>query len=134
MKFIALIIFLPLGAFAAMKGYRHWRAPATGYLGKLGICIIAAGLVGFAEPFWVQLPRTFHSYPSKVKLPAIAFNWTAVALPLWHPFAAMLVIAFGYLLFKASSSDEWWDAPGARGARNTENSAEFYPPKNGPHY
>ncbi|MGA7329648.1 MAG: hypothetical protein WBX25_35500 [Rhodomicrobium sp.] len=215
MKIIALIIFLPiflaLGAILAVKGYEHWQASTTDFLGRFGICIIAVGLFGVIEPVCVQLlpldhielpntlgadrltapdgrvfivsspilrvqrygpegfekaflvgkvsssamspfgfllicapggqlrtyspdgveapsrgscqgglPRTFYSYPSKAKVPAIAFNWTALAVPLWHPFAALCVITFGFLLFKISSSDEWWDAPesnpGGRGS------------------
>jgi hypothetical protein len=224
MKFIAVVILLPLAAIVAVKGYKHWRASTTGFFGKLGICIIAAGLLGFVEPFWVQLfpldhfelantiqadrltapdgrvfivsspilrvqrygpegfekgfmvgkvsssamspfgfllicapgsqlrtysldgdeapsrgscqgglARTFYSYPRKAKVPVIAFNWTAVAVPLWHPFAAWLVVAFGILLFKVSS-DKWWDAFAARGSRGRENRGEFDTHGDGPHY
>jgi hypothetical protein len=202
MKFIApvifaLVIFLPLAVIAVVKGYEHWRASTTDFIGKLGICIIAVGVFGFSEPFWVQLfpldhfelpntiqsnrltapdgrvfivsspifrvqrygpegfekgflvgkvsssamspfgfllicspggqlrtysldgyeapsrgscqgglSHTFYSYPSKAKVPAIAFNWTAFVLPLWHPLVALVVVLLGYLLLKASSSLE----------------------------
>jgi hypothetical protein len=59
MNILLLVIFLALGAtIAAVKGYRHWRAPTTDSLGKFAICIIAVGVLGFFEPLWIGLfPR-----------------------------------------------------------------------------
>ncbi|MGA7324329.1 MAG: hypothetical protein WBX25_07590 [Rhodomicrobium sp.] len=83
--------------------------------------------------------RSFFSYPSKAKVPVIAFNWfSALAVPLWHPFAAWVVALFGGLLFKVSSSDEWWDAPesnpGGRGSSGSVNRSKFYTNGDGPPY
>jgi hypothetical protein len=59
MYILVLVIFLAVGAaIAAVKGYRHWRASTTNFLGKLAICIITVGVLGFFEPFWIRLfPR-----------------------------------------------------------------------------
>ena|SRR5215468_1629853 len=54
--YFLIIIFFAVGATIGIaKGYRHWRAPTTNFVGKRAICIIAAGGLGFVEPFWIQL-------------------------------------------------------------------------------
>jgi len=57
--YFLIVIFLVVGAtIGIVKGYRHWRAPTTNSLGKLSICIIAVGVLGFFEPFWIRwFPR-----------------------------------------------------------------------------
>jgi hypothetical protein len=186
-----------LTTISVVKGYRHWRAPTTDYVGKLGICIIAIGGVGLLEPFWIglfhevfdhfELPNTIDAtrliapdgrvfivsspvqrvqrygpegfekgfsigrvsfaaisasgnvvtcspghemrtyspdgdeLPPRrtcregfkggssfsavnAKVPAIAFNWfSALAVPLWHPFLAMLIMMLGVALLKDST-------------------------------
>ncbi len=50
------------------------------------------------------LGRSTLSYPSKAKVPAIAFNWfSALAVPLWHWLLGWAIAAFGYLLLKFAS-------------------------------
>jgi hypothetical protein len=57
MGIVFVVIFLAVGTtIAAVKGYRRWRK--TNFLGKVAICFIAVGLLGFFEPFWIHLfPR-----------------------------------------------------------------------------
>lgn len=51
-----------------------------------------------------RLEGSYSFYPSDAKVPTIAFNWfSALAVPLWHPFAAWIIALFGLLLFKESS-------------------------------
>jgi hypothetical protein len=189
-SFIAVFVII-----SVVKGYRHWRAPTTDYVRKLGLCIIAIGGLGFLEAFWIrlfphevfdffELPNTIQavrliapdgrvfivsspiqrvqrygpegfekgflvgkvsfaaisasgnvvtcspgnemrtyssdgdelsprrtcwegfegaptSVPSNAKVPAIAFNWfSALAVPLWHPIAAWVIMMFGVALLK----------------------------------
>lgn len=56
-----------------------------------------------------RFERSSSSYPSHAKVPTIAFNWfSALAVPLWHPFAAWGIGLFGQFLFlfKGSSSSK----------------------------
>ena len=47
---------------------------------------------------------SYFSDPGDAKVPTIAFNWfSALAVPLWHPLAAWIMLFFGLLLFKESS-------------------------------
>ncbi len=70
----ALNIFLIasfLAVFATIsvvKGYRHWRAPTTDYVRKLGLCIMAIGLLGFLEAFWLRLfPLEHFELPNTIQ-------------------------------------------------------------------
>jgi hypothetical protein len=52
-----VVIILAVGAtIGIVKAYRHWQAPTTNFVGKLAICIIAVGLIGFCEPALVLFP------------------------------------------------------------------------------
>jgi hypothetical protein len=56
MKILVIGIVLALFAIiTSVKGYRRWRAPTTNSVGKFAICIIAVGVIGFVEPFWIRL-------------------------------------------------------------------------------
>lgn len=56
MPFIILIV---LFSFFGVRMVREWHKPGTNWIGKLGICIAAAGILGFTEAFWINLiPET----------------------------------------------------------------------------
>jgi len=87
--------------------------------GNLTICASADELLTYSRDGEEVLPRgscrdrfegSSPYYVSQARLPTIAFNWfSALAVPLWHPFAAWAFILLGGLLF-------WLVAPTKRDA------------------
>jgi hypothetical protein len=81
--------------------------------GNVLICGLSDELVTYTPDGAEVLPRgscrnrfigSFAQYPSKAKVPMIAFNWFwALAVPLWHPVAGWVIGVVGILLLKASS-------------------------------
>ncbi len=62
-SFLAFIV-----GMSVVQGYRHWRAPTTDYVRKLGLCIMAIGLLGFLEAFWLRLfPLEHFELPNTIQ-------------------------------------------------------------------
>jgi hypothetical protein len=86
--------------------------------GNLLICSVRARALITYNPDGVELPPrwlcqydhghnglipSISSYPSKARVPLIALNWlSAMAVPLWHPFVAWLILMVGFLYLKFS--------------------------------
>lgn len=84
--------------------------------GNILICTYAGGELLTYSPDGVEVPprglcqpgfaASSPLYPSRAKVPTIAFNWlSAVAVPLWHPVAAWLIALLAGLFCFALSED-----------------------------
>ena len=52
------LLSLAFCAIITLSVYRRYRASTDNFLGMLAICIFAVGILGFVEPFWINMfPR-----------------------------------------------------------------------------
>jgi len=53
------------------------------------------------KPCWDGFEGSFSYYPSSAKVPGIAFNlFSALAVPLWHPYVGIMILMFGVAILK----------------------------------
>ena len=99
--------------FLFVGGGKH-SAAAVSASGNLVICSSGKEMITYTpdgdeipprKRCWDGFEGSFSYYPGKAKVPGIAFNrFSALAVPLWHPYVGFAIVMFGVALFKDHSS------------------------------